>query len=333
MLDKQVVVSSSPHVRSGVTTEKIMWQVTLALVPAALAGIYFFGFYALVIISVSVLTEIIVEYLTGRMMGRPLSLRDGSAVLTGLLLAMVIPPSVPLWVPVIGSAFAIAIGKQAFGGLGYNPMNPALLGRAVLLASWPTLMTTWNWPDGSLGWVSGVDGTVGATAAIDAVSGATALGLHKQGVLAELGAQIPYSQLFIGNISGSLGETSALALLIGAAFLCYKRIIDPRIPLTFIGTVVLLSGLFGQDPLFHVLAGGLVIGAFFMATDYVTTPVTPRGKIFFGLGCGLLTMLIRRFGGYPEGVAYSILIMNTATPLLDRYTRPRRFGEVKAARG
>jgi electron transport complex protein RnfD len=330
MLDKQVVVSSSPHVRSDDTTEKIMWQVTLALVPAALVGIYFFGLYALVVISVSVLAAVITEYLTGRMMGRPLSIKDGSAVLTGLLLALVIPPGVPLWIPAIGSAFAIAIGKQVFGGLGYNPLNPALLGRAVLLASWPTLMTTWKWPTGSLGWLHGVDGTAGASATIDAIAGATALGLHKQGVLAELGAQIPYSQLFIGNISGSLGETSALALLIGAAFLIYKKIIDPRIPLTFIGTVIVLSALFGQDPLFHVLAGGLVLGAFFMATDYVTTPVTPRGKLIFGFGCGLLTMLIRRFGGYPEGVCYSILIMNTATPLLDRYTRPRRFGEVQA---
>lgn len=326
VLNTQFVVSSSPHVRSGLTTEKIMWQVTLALVPAAVAGVAFFGLHALGIIVVSMLTAMGTEALARLMMRRPLTLNDGSAALTGLLLALVIPPGAPLWIPALGSAFAVAIGKQVFGGLGYNPFNPALIGRAFLLASWPTLMTTWQWPvwpAGSLSW---------AGSHLDAVAGATALNLSKQGVLASLGIEIPPAQLFFGNVAGSLGETSALVLLLGAGYLFYKGIIDWRIPTAYLGSVAVLALLLGQDPLFNLLAGGLIIGAFFMATDYVTTPVTPRGKLFFGLGCGLLTMLIRKYGGYPEGVCYSILIMNATTPLIDRYTRPRRFGEV-AKRG
>lgn len=331
MLDTQVVISPSPHIRSDVTTEKIMWQVSLALVPAAMAGVFFFGMNALTVIFVSVVTAVGVEALIQKMMGKPIAITDGSAALTGLLLALTLPPGVPWWIPMIGSAFSIAIAKQVFGGLGYNPLNPALIGRAFLLASWPTLLTTWQWPKGSLNWVSnGVNAVTGASVSIDAIAGATALGLHKQGVLAQYGLKIPYSQLFLGNIAGSLGETSALALLIGAGYLLYKGIIDWRIPTAYFVTVGAMALLFGQDPLFHLLAGGLIIGAFFMATDYVTTPVTSRGKLIFGLGCGLLTMLIRKYGGYPEGVCYSILIMNATTPLLDRFTRPRRFGEVKS---
>lgn len=296
-----------------------MWQVTLALVPAALAGVAFFGFHALAVIIVSMLAAMGAEALTRRMMRRPITLNDGSAALTGLLLALVIPPGVPLWMPALGAAFAVAIGKQVFGGLGYNPFNPALIGRAFLLASWPTLMTTWQWPANSLSWAGNH---------LDAVAGATALALNKQEILAKLGLEIPLSQLFLGNVAGSLGETSALALLLGAAFLLFKGIIDWRIPTAYLGIVAVFAMLFGQDPMFHLLTGGLLLGAFFMATDYVTTPVTPRGKIIFGLGCGLLTILIRKYGGYPEGVCYSILLMNAATPLIDRYTRPRRFGEV-----
>lgn len=319
MLNPEVVVSSSPHIRSDVTTEKIMWQVILALAPAACAGVVFFGWHALAVIIVSMMAAMGTEAVTRRTMGRLVTLNDGSAALTGLLLALVIPPGVPLWIPAVGSAFAIAIGKQVFGGLGYNPFNPALLGRAFLLASWPALMTRWQWPANSLAW---------AGSHVDAVAGATILPLVKHGRLASLGLEIPLSQLFIGNVAGSLGETSALALLLGAAFLLVRGIIDWRIPTAYLGSVAVLALVFGENPLFHLLAGGLLLGAFFMATDYVTTPITPRGRVIFGLGCGLLTMLIRKFGGYPEGVCYSILIMNATVPLLDRYTRPRRFGEV-----
>lgn len=321
MLDTQVVISSSPHIRSNETTEKIMWQVSMALLPATAAGVFFFGFHALFIVVLSIATAVGVEALIQWTTKRPITVYDGSAVLTGLLLALIIPPNVPLWIPILGAAFSIAIAKQVFGGLGYNPFNPALIGRAFLLASWPTLLTTWQWPKASLGW---------AGSQVDAVAGATALGLFRQGTLAQLNLTIPNSQLFFGNVAGSLGETSALALLLGAGYLLYKGIIDWRIPASYIGTVLVLAVVFQHDPTFHLLAGGLIIGAFFMATDYVTTPVTPRGKLFFGIGCGLLTMLIRRYGGLPEGVSYAILMMNAATPLLDRYTRPRRFGEVKA---
>lgn len=321
MSDSAVIISVPPHIRSELTTQRIMWLVAVSLSPAALAGVLFFGWRALGIILFSIFSAVVTEYLCQKMMGRPVTVSDGSAVLTGLLLALVIPPTVPFWIPVLGSAFAIAVGKQVFGGLGHNLFNPALLGRAFLLASWPVLLTTWKWPADALSW---------AGSRADAVSGATALGLLRTGLFSDGNVSIPYSQLFIGNISGSLGETSALALIIGAAFLLAFKIIDWRIPLGYLGTVLLLTVIRGQDPLFHLLAGGLLLGAFFMATDYVTTPVTPAGRLIFGIGCGLLTVLIRSFGGYPEGVCYSILIMNATTPLLDRFTVPKRFGEVRA---
>jgi electron transport complex protein RnfD len=243
--------------------------------------------------------------------------KDGSAAVTGLLLALTLPPTVHPILPILGAAFAIAIGKQVFGGLGYNPLNPALIGRAFLLASWPNLMTTWQWPAGSLAW---------AGRQADAVAGATVLGLVKEGTA----VQLPAVQMFLGKMAGSLGETSALALLLGGLLLLAYQIIDWRIPVGYLGTVVLMAFLLGEDPLFQLLAGGLILGAFFMATDYVTTPVTPKGRLIFGIGCGLLTMLIRKYGGFPEGVCYSILLMNVTTPLLDRWTVPKRFGEVKA---
>jgi len=316
LLETEVVVSAPPHIRQGLSTERIMWLVVISLIPAVLSGVIFFGWYVLAIIFSSVLSAILTEVIVLKMMKRPLTIKDGSAVVTGLLLALIIPPTVPLRIPMIGAAFAIALGKQIFGGLGYNPFNPALIGRAFLLASWPSLMTKWVWPVNSLAWA-------GKNA--DALTGATALGLLREGTTG-----IPYLQLFLGNISGSLGETSALALLLGALFLVVYKIIDWRIPVSYLGTVMIMALVMGQDPIFHLLTGGLMLGAFFMATDYVTTPVTPKGRLFFGIGCGLLTMLIRRYGGFPEGVCYSILLMNLATPLLDRWTVPKRFGEVKA---
>lgn len=320
MSDTKVLVSASPHIQSELGTKNIMWMVAAALTPAAVAGVLFFGWRALGIIGISIFFALLTETLCELMMKRPLTVSDGSAFVTGLLLALVIPPTVPWWIPALGSAFAIAVGKQVFGGLGHNLFNPALIGRAFLLASWPLLMTTWQWPASSLSW---------AGTQMDAVSGATALGLLREGFFSNNSLSLPYLQMFYGNISGSLGETSVLALLLGAVFLLVYKIIDWRIPVMYLGTVLVLTTLWGQDPLFHLLAGGLILGAFFMATDYVTTPVTPGGRLIFGIGCGVLTVLIRRFGGYPEGVCYSILIMNAITPLLDRFTVPKRFGEVK----
>lgn len=320
MLDTQVVVSPAPHVRDVLTTEKAMKRVMLALAPATLFSIWAFGIKALGLILVSMAGAIITEYLIQKAMKKPVTINDGSAALTGLLLALTVSPELPWWMMAIGAAVAVGLAKHIFGGLGHNPFNPALVGRAFLLASWPVAMTTWSWPKNSLGW-AGVQA--------DVISGATALGLDKMGTLQNLNIRIPYLNLFIGNVSGSLGETSALLLLIGGLYLIFTKIIDWRIPGAFLGTVVVLSLVFQKDPLLHLLAGGLFLGAFFMATDWVTSPVTPKGRIYFGIGCGIITMLIRTFGGYPEGVCYSILIMNAVTPLLDRMTVPKRFGEVK----
>jgi len=228
-------------------------------------------------------------------------IKDGSAVLTGLLLALVLSPLVPWWIAVFGSVFAIAIGKMVFGGLGHNIFNPALVGRAFLVASWPVLMTRWISPDG--------------------ITGATPLGLLKLE-----GIKTAYTQLYLGNIGGTIGETSAIALLVGAAFLFYKNVLDWRIPTTYVGTVFVFAFIFGQDPIFHIFTGGLLIGAFFMATDYVTSPITHNGRLIFGFGCGFLTIVLRLFSGYPEGVMFSILLMNAAVPLIERYTKAKPFG-------
>jgi electron transport complex protein RnfD len=301
-MDRKLDVSVSPHIRKEEDVSKIMWLVVLALVPAMLAGVIFFKFRALLIILVSALSAVLTEALIQKLTKKQVSIKDGSAALTGFLLALVIPPTVPLWVPIIGSFFAVAIAKHAFGGLGFNIFNPALAGRAFLVASWPLLLTTWVLPDGT--------------------TGATPLGtLALKGI-----NSFTYGQLFLGNIAGSLGETSVLALLIGAAFLFYKKIIDWRTPVAYLATVAVLSIIFGQDPLFHLLVGGLILGAFFMATDYVTTPITAKGRLIFGIGCGVLTVLIRLFGALPEGVAFSILLMNAFTPLIDRYTKTKPFG-------
>ena len=323
MLETEVVVSASPHIRGKIKAEYIMGLVVLALVPASIAGVYFFGRQVLILMIASVVAAVLTETITCLLMKRSLTITDGSAVVTGLLLALTLPPTVPVWIPVLGSAFAIIFGKQIYGGLGFNPFNPALVGRAFLSVSWPKLMLNWVWPEGSLGWAQkGAAAVAGATA--DAAAGATALGLWRGGTTG-----IPYLQLYYGNIAGSLGETSALALLLGGLFLLVCRVIDWRIPFGYLGTVTLFAFFLGEDPLFHLLAGGLLLGAFFMATDYVTTPITPRGRLIFGIGCGFLTMLLRKFGGSPEGVCFSILLMNVTTPLLDRWTRPKRFGEVK----
>ncbi|HEY8464424.1 MAG TPA: RnfABCDGE type electron transport complex subunit D [Bacillota bacterium] len=320
MLGPEVVVSPAPHVAAGLTTEKAMKRVLLALAPATLFSVLTFGLKALGLIVVSVTVAVFTEYVIQKAMHWPVTINDGSAALTGLLLALTVSPELPWWMIGVGAVVSIGLAKQIFGGLGHNPFNPALIGRAFMLASWPVAMTTWSWPANSLGW-AGVQA--------DAIAGATALSLDKMGTLQNWNLQIPYLNLFLGNVSGSLGETSALLLLIGGLYLLITKVIDWRIPSAYLATVAVLALVFQKDPLLHLLAGGLFLGAFFMATDWVTSPVTPKGRIYFGIGCGLLTMIIRTFGGYPEGVCYSILIMNAVTPLLDRMTIPKRFGEVK----
>lgn len=310
----EFIVSSSPHQRTAVSTPVIMSDVILALMPAALAGVWFFGLRALGMMVLCVAAAVGTEAGLQRLMRKPVTVGDYSAAVSGLLLALVLPPDLPLWIGVIGAVFSMAIAKFIFGGLGQNIFNPALIGRAVLLASWPVFMTRWRWPIFNAPWMPD----------FDAVSSATPLALLELG-----GIKTPYLNLILGNVAGSIGETSALAILVGAAYLVLRGHISLRIPVSFIGTVAALTALFGQDPLFHVLAGGLVLGAFFMATDYVTSPVTPRGRIVFGMGCGILTVFIRLYGGYPEGVCYAILIMNSATALIDKFTMPRKFGEVK----
>ncbi|WP_369813260.1 RnfABCDGE type electron transport complex subunit D [Caloranaerobacter sp. TR13] len=312
MVDNKLIVSSSPHLRSDETINRIMLDVIIALLPATLASIYYFRFNALKLIVLAVLTAMVTEALIQKLMKKPITVNDLSAVITGLLLAFNIPASAPWWIPVIGSAFAIAIVKQAFGGLGHNFMNPALAARAMLLASWPVIMTNWVAP--------------GA----EAVSTATPLAILK----GEAANQIlpPLKDVFFGNVGGSLGETSAILLILGGAYLLYRGVINWRIPFTYIGTVAVMMLIFDgglTSMIYHIFAGGLMLGAFFMATDYASSPVTPKGQIIFGIGCGVITSVIRLYGGYPEGVSYSILLMNVVAPLLDKYTSPRVFGEVK----
>jgi electron transport complex protein RnfD len=308
-IERILILSSSPHIRDKITVGRIMWAVIIALTPVIAASIYFFRFRAMELIAVCGLASVVTEYLFLRIRGKG-SLNEPSALLTGILLALTLPPSFPLWAAVLGTIFAIIIGKQIFGGLGYNIFNPALIGRAFLVATFPVLMTTWLNPF-----------------TIDAVTTATPLGL-----LRFQSQSTPLLPLFLGNVSGSLGETSALALLIGGAFLLIKKYIDWRTPLSYLLTVALLSGIFYLinplygSPLLHLLAGGLMFGVFFMATDPVTTPLAKQGRWIFGLGAGVIVVIIRNWGGYAEGVMFSILLMNAFTPLLDRYIKPRVLG-------
>ena len=326
----QLVVSSSPHMKSSLTIEKAMRDVLLALIPALGLAVYFFGLPAIGVVGTGVLTAILSEAACQKIRGREITVRDGSAAITGLLLAFSLPSTTPLWIVAIGSAAAIVLGKQFFGGLGHNVFNPALVGRAILLASWPAAVTSYVLP---------IDGVTSATP-METMKGIAQLGSASAAAVDEFMVQLPSLwQMFSGNIAGCLGETSALALLVGAAYLFYRGHIDWRIPGTYIGTVFVLTAIFGFYtgrgsfiyPLYHLLGGGLILGAFFMATDWVTSPITQRGKIIFGLGCGILTVVIRLWGGYPEGICYSILLMNCATPLIDRYTKPKVYGRRKNA--
>jgi electron transport complex protein RnfD len=318
--DQELIISSSPHFHSHDSVPKIMWSVVIALVPATAMAIYYFGIDALIMIGSCVTAALVTEIIMNKMKGEGLTINDGSAAITGLLLALTLPPSLPISAGVIGSVFSISIGKQIFGGLGYNIFNPALLGRAFLQASFPVAMTTWTYPD------------TDKYAQIDAITAATPLAQFKfDKIVAD------YGDLLSGNVGGSLGETSALAVLIGGLFLLLMKYADWRIPVSYMGTVFVLGGLFWffspgdyPNPIFQLLSGGLMLGALFMATDMVTSPITATGAWIFGAGAGIVLIIIRLFGGVPEGVMYSILLMNAFTPLINRYTRPKYFGEVRS---
>ncbi len=304
------VVSGTPHVRSKESIQSIMRDVIIALVPATAAGIYYFGLRALILIVAAIISAVFFEWLYEKITRKPVTINDLSAVVTGLLLAMNLPASAPVWVAIVGSAFAIIFAKQLFGGLGQNFINPALAGRAFLLASYPTEMTTWVVPNGL---------------AADAATYATPLAQLKNGTLdASLG------QLVLGQVGGTIGETCAIALIIGGIYLLYKHVISWKIPVIYIATVFILFAVIGRHgmrmPVQEIFAGGVMLGGIFMATDYASSPVTPKGQVIFAVGAGLLTYLIRTFGGYPEGVSYSILIMNCCVPLIERFTEPTIFG-------
>lgn len=310
MAENLYTVSSSPHIRSKETVQSVMRDVIIALVPAMIAGIIFFKTQAILLFIVSIVSCVVSEWAWQKFTKRPIKILDLSAVITGILLAMNVPPTLPLWMAALGGIFAMIVVKALFGGIGQNIVNPALAARAFLVSSYPVAMTTWS---------------------IDEVTTATPLGILKEG-----GAAVPeLMSVFIGNIGGCIGETSALALLIGLAYLLYRKVITWHIPAYYIGTVLVLSTIIGRDGfltgngIYEIMAGGLMIGAIFMATDYTTSPMTTNGKIIFAIGCGVLTTVIRFFGGYPEGVSYSILIMNLCVPLIDKYVTPRVFGEVK----
>lgn len=325
-MEPLLTVSPSPHVHTGLTVPRVMQIVIIAMVPALLVSVYAFGISALLVTGISVLSCVGFEYLIARyLLKSPGTLSDGSAIVTGILLAFNVPSNLPWYLVVIGSVVAMGVGKMSFGGLGNNPFNPALVGRVFLLLSFPVQMTTWPVP--------------GFTFSLDATTGATPLGIIKDGIrsgesLASLMQQIPsYTNFVIGFQGGSLGEVSALALVIGLVIMLYKKIITWHIPVTLVLTVFAMTGIFWlidsaryADPVFHILTGGVLLGAIFMATDYVTSPVTYSGMVVFAIGIGVITVLIRLFGGYPEGISFAILIMNGFTPVINRYFKPAPFG-------
>lgn len=327
-MNNLLVISPSPHVHKGHSTQKLMLTVILALLPALLASIYFFGVAALLITSVSVVSCVLFEYLIQKFIlkGKP-TISDGSAVITGILLAFNLPANLPFWIVIIGALVAIGIAKMSFGGLGQNPFNPALVGRVVLLFSFPVQMTSWP---------------VNRFRVTDATTGATPLDVLKvklsEGELLSSissAAEFPSKmQLFIGDVGGSLGEVSAVALLIGLIILLATKVITWHIPVSIFTTIAVFTGILwlvnpeaNADPLFHLLSGGIILGAIFMATDYVTSPMHAKGMWIFGIGIGVITVLIRLYGGYPEGISFAILIMNAFVPLINRYIKPKRFGE------
>lgn len=329
-MDSKLIVSSSPHVRSNEDTSYIMKQVVIALLPAALAGVYFFRLSALNVMFFCILGAVGAEFLYQKITKQESTLGDFSAVVTGLLLAFNVPASLPWWMCLIGSAFAIIVVKMIFGGIGNNFMNPALAARAFLLASFPVAMTAWTKP--GVNWVS--------SGSLDAVTTATPLSFLKltgidnaaQGLDMMSANGISLTDMMIGNIGGCIGETSAILILLGGVYLMYKGIIQYTIPVFYIGTVFILTFILGgfnvNFALYELFAGGLMLGGFFMLTDYTTSPMTVKGQIIYAVLAGLLTSVIRLYGGYPEGVSYSILLVNVMTPLIDKFVKSRVFGEV-----
>lgn len=306
-MNKLLNVSSSPHVRSGVTTKNIMYDVAIAMIPATVWGVMQFGLYSLLVVAATVLSCVLSEYVFEVLMKKPVTISDGSALVTGMILGLNMPPSIPIWMPVLGGVFSIIVVKQLYGGLGQNFMNPALAGRCFLLISFAGSMNSFIDP------------------MTNAVSGATPLAVLKDGGGYDLAA------MFLGKIPGTIGEISTLALLIGAAYLLAKKVISIRIPGTYILTFAVFAFIFGRQDLGYVLAeicgGGLIFGAFFMATDYVTSPITPKGQIMFGICLGILTGLFRLFGGSSEGVSYAIIFCNILVPLIEKVTLPTAFGK------
>ena len=325
----KLTVSPSPHVHSGDSVKKNMYGVIIALLPALFTSLYYFGVGSLIVILTSIVSCVLFEFLIQKyLLHKETSVTDGSAILTGLLLAFNLPSNAPLGIVIIGALVAMGIGKMAFGGLGDNPFNPALVGRVFLLISFPVQMTSWPKPIAS------------RLAYTDAITGATPLSVIKEGLskgdsIDELMTRIPsLTDMFYGNMGGSAGEIAAIALLIGFVYMLMKKIITWHIPISVIGSIFIFTGILHLinpemyiTPVFHILTGGVMLGAIFMATDYVTSPMSRKGMIVFGVGIGIITVAIRVFGAYPEGVSFAILIMNGFVPLIDKYIKPKRFGE------
>lgn len=329
----QIIISASPHVHSDRTAKKIMYDVVIALIPAFLVSLYVFGLNALITTTVAILSCLLFEYLIQKyLMKTAVTIGDGSALLTGILLAFNLPAGLPIWMTIVGGLVAIGIAKLSFGGLGFNVFNPALVGRVFLLVCFPVQMTLWP---------TAVENN---TTLVDAISGATTLGIIKDGLqfgetMTEIAAKIPTStNMLLGITGGSIGEMSALALIIGGIYLISRKVISWHIPVTVLATMGFMTGIFWladaeqyANPVIHLLSGGAILGALYMATDLVTSPVTKKGMVIFAIGIGIITVVIRLFGAYPEGISFAILIMNAFVPLINRYFKPRRFGsKIKA---
>lgn len=327
-MNKLLTITPSPHMHQGDSVNKIMYSVVFALLPALIWSFIVFGLSAVVVTLTSVVACIVIEWVIQKyLMKQEPSIKDGSALLTGILLAMNVPAGLPIWIIFIGALVAIGVGKMSFGGLGQNPFNPALVGRVFLLISFPVQMT--SWPNVS-------------KAVVDATTEATPLAIMKEGIkngtpVSELMGEIPkYTELLMGNMSGSVGEVSAILLLIGFVYMLVRKIITWHIPVTVLGTIAVFSGILWLvnpdqfvDPLFHLLTGGAMLGAIYMATDMVTSPMSKKGQVIYSVGIALITVCIRTWGAYPEGISFAILIMNAFTPLINNYVKPKRFGETK----
>lgn len=321
-MESELTIKPSPHVKSQWSVQRCMWSVVVGLLPTICVGIWVFGISALWVLSISILTCLLVEWVINKFLfNRRTTLTDGSAMITAILLACNLPACLPWWMVVIGSVVAIGIGKMSFGGLGTNIWNPALVGRVFLLISFPAAMTTW--PKGV---DSGIAAVSGATSQVDAASGATFLAQYNADWLSHKAVDVNLMDMLTGQMNGSLGEVGAIAILIGLIWLLATKVITWHIPVSVMAGAALLSIILGCNPLYDLLSGGLLLGAVFMATDYVTSPNTYKGQIFFGLMIGFITIVIRRFGAYPEGMSFAILLMNSCVPLINHYFKPRRFG-------